>query len=115
MVSSDVHAHVCASWQNVYTNEQIKKTHETTTLWWCDDERQKKLFFPFNCNEGPFWTSGDIIQHCNTAHNSNLGNTHNIIYYCVHVHWLYIQPILMMHNITIGPVEGCSTVTTIHL
>ena len=49
----------------------------------CDDvtmERQKKFFFPFNCNEGPFQTSGDIIQHCNTAHNSNLGNTHKIIY-----------------------------------
>ena len=32
----------------------------------CDDvtmERQKKFFFPFNCNKGPFQTSGDIIQH----------------------------------------------------
>ena len=50
----------------------------------CDDvtmERQEKnSFFPFNCNEGPFRKSGDIIQHCNTAHNSNLGNTHNITY-----------------------------------
>ena len=34
----------------------------------CDDvtmERQKKFFFLFSCNEGPFRTSSDIIQHCN--------------------------------------------------
>ena len=75
---------------------QIKKTNEQH----CDDvtmERQKKLFFLFNCNEGPFRTSSDIIQHCNTAQNSNLGNKHNIIY-TYSTCTLTVQPILMMHT-----------------
>ena len=62
-ISGDVHAHVCASRQNVHTNGQLKRHMKQQH---CDDvtmERQKKFFFPFNCNEGPFRTSGDITQH----------------------------------------------------
>ena len=87
-VSGDVHAHVCASCDKMFTRMDNLKRHMKQQH--CDDGtcRQKKFFIPFNCNKGLFRTSGDIMQHCNTAHNSNLGNTHNIIYTynIVHVH-----------------------------
>ena len=59
-----------------------------------------------------FQTSGDIMQHCNTAHKSNLGNTHNIIVYTNNIiHHVYID--CTAYHVNIGPVERCSTVTTI--
>ena len=65
---------LCFLWKNVHMHgwTSLKETwnNNIVTL-----ERQK-FFCAFNCNEGPFRTCGDILQHCNTAQNSILGNTH---------------------------------------
>ena len=58
-----------------------------------------------------------ILYSTVIQHTTAIQVTHTTLYIIVYMYidCIYSLYILMMHSITIGPVEGCSTVTTIHL
>ena len=68
-----------------HLKEHLRKQHNIENA-----ERSKKFYCPFNCSEGSFRTTDDILKHCDKEHNSDLGEkkdqliTSGYVTYCLY-------------------------------